>query len=202
MSGTISISIRHNFETAHRLPFLNGKCTNLHGHSWKTSLTFSAIQHEIGMDSQGISTEYGELKKVVRGWIDDKLDHGCMLGVHDPLLPVLLDLDSKVFVFGNVGFLHIAAEEEKGQPSYNVPAEDRNFPTMPWPTVEAVARMICEKIQALVDQAFNSTLWVGSVYVMETAVNSAVWTPEGRGNYRFDTEEASLQQQAPCDYDE
>lgn len=184
MSGTVAVLVEHNFETAHRLPFLGGKCENLHGHSWQVQIAFVAYQHVTGMDSNGISAEYGKLKQVVRGWIDDKLDHGCMLGVKDPLLPVLLEEDSKVFVFGDVGWLHIAAEEEQRGPGYNVPAEWRTYAALPWPTVEAVARMIAEKIQEQVDKVFGDVLWVDRVVVTETAVNKAVWTPSGEEDDR------------------
>jgi 6-pyruvoyltetrahydropterin/6-carboxytetrahydropterin synthase len=175
--GTAAVLIEHNFETAHRLPFLGGKCENLHGHSWKVSIAFVAYEHDTGMDSNGISCEYGRLKEVVRGWIDSRLDHGCMLGVKDPLLPVLLREDSKVYVFGDVVHLIDAAEDE----DYTaiLPQPERNYKTMPWPTVEAVARMLAEELQLAVDIAFGDTLWVDRVVVTETAVNSAVWTPSG-----------------------
>jgi 6-pyruvoyltetrahydropterin/6-carboxytetrahydropterin synthase len=177
MSGIATVGIEHNFETAHRLPFLGGKCANLHGHSWKVRIFFCAWQLDEGMNAEGISTEYGLLKQDVRGWIDDKLDHGCMLGVKDPLLPVLLAEDSKVFAFGDVGFLHIAAEEE-GRTSYNLPAVDRNYPDLPWPTVEATARMVAEKIQELVDRIFNKSLRVEAVEIRETTTNTSLWIPD------------------------
>lgn len=185
MSGHVSIQIDHNFETAHRLPFLGGKCTNLHGHSWKAKITFTAWQHETGMNDFGVSLEYGLLKKVVRGWIDEHLDHGAMLGVKDSLLPALLDQGSKVFVFGDTNWLDIPAEEE-GRTSYKFAiSDDRNYARMPWPTVEAVARMLAEKLQAAVDQAFNGILWIEAVNVMETATNFSLWIPSREGDDRF-----------------
>lgn len=178
--GKVLLKVRHNFETAHRLPFLGGKCMNLHGHSWDVEVTFYAHAFKSGMNSNGISLEYGLLKKVVRSWIDDKLDHGCMLGVKDPLLPFLLEEDSKVFVFGDVNFLHNMTEQES-RSSYNVPAPDRNYPHLPWPTVEATARMISETIQELVNGVFNPILSITSVLVTETSTNAALWTAEGQG---------------------
>jgi 6-pyruvoyltetrahydropterin/6-carboxytetrahydropterin synthase len=182
MSGTAAVLIEHNFETAHRLPFLGGKCENLHGHSWRVEIAFVAYQHATGMDSRGISCEYGKLKQVVRTWIDSHLDHGCMLGVKDPLLPVLLKDDSKVFVFGDVGYLVVAAEEEDY--AAILPSPERVYATMPWPTVEAVARMLAEELQTQVDRHFGDVLWVDRVVVTETAVNKAVWTPSGEEDDR------------------
>lgn len=180
MNGTAAVLIEHNFETAHRLPFLGGKCENLHGHSWLAQITFVAYQHETGIDENGISAEYGKLKQIVRGWIDDKLDHGCMLGAQDTLVPVLLEEDSKVFVFGDVSYLETADQLRRtGKAVWIEPAEERTFSALPWPTVEAVARMLAEKVQEQVDKAFPDTLWVDRVVITETSTNKAVWTPSG-----------------------
>lgn len=189
MNGTVTVDVSHNFETAHRLPFLGGKCENLHGHSWNAIIGFLAPRYESGMNSHGISCEYGLLKKIVRGWIDEYLDHGCMLGAQDLLLPYLLEQDSKVFVFGNTK--HLAAMQTDANPrgSFNLPAPDRNYPDMPWPTVEAVAQMVCVRIQEQVDQHFpalGTDLYVGSVLIAETSTNSAVWTPDGLPQVRPD----------------
>lgn len=177
--GSVAIAIDHNFETAHRLPLLGGKCTSLHGHSWHATITFRIPSWDMGMDKEGISVEYGLLKRVVRGWIDEYLDHGCMLGVRDPLLIELLLEDSKVFAFGDLDELEIAVAQ-RGHKEGVLPAQDRNYAEMPWPTVESVARMVCEKIQGQVNAAFAGPgLHVDSVLITETATNSALWIPEG-----------------------
>lgn len=90
--STSSITVRHNFETGHRLPFLGGSCENLHGHSWATKITVEAPYET------GVVVEFGAFKKSVREWIDTFLDHGLMLGHADPLVDVLSDY-GKVFVF-------------------------------------------------------------------------------------------------------
>lgn len=79
-----SVSVRHNFEAAHRLPHLPGKCQSLHGHSWWAEVT--ATPPEL---SAGLVVEFGPFKKQLREWIDAHLDHGVMLGPDDPLVPVL-----------------------------------------------------------------------------------------------------------------
>lgn len=136
------ITVKHNFETAHRLPFLGGKCTNLHGHSWLVEWQFRHL-----MDADGITMEYGELKKTLRTWVDERLDHGTMLGKKDTLVPVLTEEKSKLFVFG-VDYLRY-----------------------PWPTVEAVAFMLADRATDLVGMK------PAEVRVQETAVNAAIWNP-------------------------
>lgn len=87
-----SVTVRHNFETAHRLPHLPGKCQSLHGHSWWADVTVQAPEL-----SAGLVVEFGPFKKKLRAWIDDYLDHGVMLGEEDPLLPILRAHDCKVY---------------------------------------------------------------------------------------------------------
>ncbi|AEW92949.1 MULTISPECIES: 6-pyruvoyl trahydropterin synthase family protein [Streptomycetaceae] len=89
---THSVTVRHNFETAHRLPHLPGKCTSLHGHSWWTEVTVEAPKL-----AAGLVVEFGPFKRALRQWIDTHLDHGVMLGPNDPLLPVLRSFDCKAY---------------------------------------------------------------------------------------------------------
>lgn len=91
---TATITVSHNFETAHRLPHLPGKCVSLHGHSWWTDITVTAPEP----DTDGVVIEFGAFKKALRAWIDEHLDHGVMLGSGDPLLGPLLDSGTKVFL--------------------------------------------------------------------------------------------------------
>jgi 6-pyruvoyl tetrahydropterin synthase/QueD family protein len=76
------ITIEHSFETAHRLPHLGGKCTSLHGHSWRVAVPVIAPS----LSDDATVVEFGALKAGVRQWIDTYLDHGTMLGVDDPLV--------------------------------------------------------------------------------------------------------------------
>lgn len=90
------VKVRHNFESAHRLPQLGGKCTNLHGHSWWAEVTVAGK-----LDARGIVVDFGVLKKSLRDWIDTHLDHGTMLGEADPLVPALIADGTKLFRFGS-----------------------------------------------------------------------------------------------------
>jgi 6-pyruvoyltetrahydropterin/6-carboxytetrahydropterin synthase len=145
------ITVRHNFETAHRLPFLGGKCENLHGHSWWVEFKWAFDLNDEGISSRrSFPVDYGALKKDVRSWIDEHLDHGTMLGVNDPLVQEgHIDLLGKVFYFGT--------ETSDGW----------GFPDKPWPTVEAVAELlsfVAPHSQHLVE-----------VEVQETYTNKAIW---------------------------
>ena len=110
-----TVTVNHNFETAHRLPVLGGKCANLHGHSWRAAWTFAGTP-----DADGIIADFAALKGTLRGWVDTCLDHGTMLGHDDVLVGVLDQLGSRAFVFGR----------------------DANTTDLAWPTVENVAVLL------------------------------------------------------------
>lgn len=155
------ITVKHNAEMAHRLPVLPGKCQNLHGHSWDFTFTLEAP-----MDVNGITVEYGQVKKLIRELIDTKWDHGVALGVDDPLLPALMydRHHSKTYVFGS---------SETG----NYAIDCSHASGFLWPTVEAFANVAALEVQTLLDQyAQFSHVNVVQVDVSETAVNAATWT--------------------------
>lgn len=152
-----AVTLRHNAETAHRLPHLGGKCTSLHGHSWQLQVTatFPALRRSIG-------AEFGAFKAGLRGWVDTHLDHGTMLGAGDPLMPVLSRFpDLKLYVFGR---------------GHRAVADERLAADLEWPTVENVAVLlhrVGERVLTGVDHAPGG--WVSLVEVQETAVNCAAY---------------------------
>jgi 6-pyruvoyltetrahydropterin/6-carboxytetrahydropterin synthase len=143
------LQVKHNFETAHRLPFLENKCANIHGHSWKVTFAFEVDINEdgIAIDIRGKVFDFGRVKKALRDWIDAYLDHGAMLGVEDALTEPFQVDGCKVYIFGQ--HLH---------------AEDR-----PWPTVEAVAQLLYKVAEDLLEMAPSYVeLW-------ETDVNGVIY---------------------------
>lgn len=152
-----AITVRHNFETGHRLPFLGGKCENLHGHSWWAEVTVTGQP-----DVDGVLIDFATIKRGLRDWIDSRLDHGCMLGAADSLLPALQAEGSKVFVFDPAAGGLTAGFVGPG-PAFERP--------LPWPTVENVAELLRRvAVRLLGDDAHR---FIVSVAVTETHVNAA-----------------------------
>ena len=85
-----SVTVRHTFEAGHRLPHIPGKCQSLHGHTWHVAVTVT------DPNSSDLIVQFGHLKGSLRQWIDDRLDHGLMLGEADPLREYLSE-HGKVF---------------------------------------------------------------------------------------------------------
>lgn len=154
--STASVTVKHNFETAHRLYFLGGKCANLHGHSWNAEVTIWGDP-----DEDGLLIDFGLAKAHIRQWIDAHLDHGTMLGADDPLLPALVEDGGKLFVFEPRATDGPSAYCRGGRGYY-----DRR--PLPWPTVENTAELLRRVVIDLVPGAE-----LVDVTVSETAVNAA-----------------------------
>ena len=84
------IAKEFRWEMGHRLPFHDGKCKNLHGHSYKLSVEITG-----DTDKNGMVMDYFDLKKVVQPIVEE-LDHGFMVNEEDKeLLMILQKLSSK-----------------------------------------------------------------------------------------------------------
>jgi 6-pyruvoyltetrahydropterin/6-carboxytetrahydropterin synthase len=76
----IRVSKQFNFEAAHALWNYDGKCKNIHGHTYKLFVTVigKAID-EPGTPKNGMVIDFGELKKIVKTHIVDVYDHALIL---------------------------------------------------------------------------------------------------------------------------
>ena len=78
----------------HRLLHYDGKCRHLHGHNGRAVITLESER----LDGLGMVMDFGHLKRVVGGWIDESLDHKMLLHKDDPALPLLREQGEPVFV--------------------------------------------------------------------------------------------------------
>jgi len=74
-----------SFCYGHRLLNYAGKCRNLHGHNGRAVVTLEAP----ALDRLGMVVDFTEIKRVLKTWIDDTLDHKMLLHRDDPVLPEL-----------------------------------------------------------------------------------------------------------------
>ncbi|MFD8496021.1 6-pyruvoyl tetrahydropterin synthase family protein [Amycolatopsis sp. NPDC059657] len=155
------IAVVHTFETAHRLPNLDGKCASLHGHSWQVAVSVTAP----GLTEDATIVEFGALKAGIRRWIDTYFDHGTMLGSGDVLLTPLTEAKTKVFRFGYA---------DPHSPAESLASD------LPWPTVEAVAVVLHRVSQQVLAHLPHTTgALVGEVVVHETRHNTAAYGSAG-----------------------
>ncbi|MGO1751039.1 MAG: 6-pyruvoyl trahydropterin synthase family protein [Psychroflexus sp.] len=89
----IRITKQFTFETAHALYGYDGKCQNIHGHSYK--LDVCVIGEPITDTSNvkcGMVIDFGDLKKIVKKEVVDVLDHAIMLNKNTPHIELAHDL--------------------------------------------------------------------------------------------------------------
>lgn len=75
-----SIKVRHNVEMAHRLSKLEGKCEQIHGHSWWVELEIKTRQSS---RYQEVILEFGFVKAQLREYLDTNYDHRLLLNIQD-----------------------------------------------------------------------------------------------------------------------
>ena len=89
-----SVTREITFCYGHRLLGYSGKCRHLHGHNGKVVITLAAE----ALDELGMVMDFGTLKRVVGGWLDEELDHKMLLHKDDPVLPFLREQGEPVYV--------------------------------------------------------------------------------------------------------
>lgn len=81
----IRITKIFSFETAHVLYGYDGKCKNVHGHSYKLFVTLKGVPiDDIHHEKNGMVMDFGDLKSVVNEEIVDVWDHAIMLNALSP----------------------------------------------------------------------------------------------------------------------
>lgn len=94
--SNIRITKQFSFETGHALYGYDGKCRNVHGHSYKLSVT--VIGKPI-TDSDnvkfGMVIDFGDLKKIVKAEIVDQFDHATVFNKNTPHLELAEELKSR-----------------------------------------------------------------------------------------------------------
>ena len=85
MSSTIRITKEFNFETGHALHGYDGLCKNVHGHSYKLSVTIKGQPiNDPSHVKNGMVIDFSDLKKIVREEIVYPFDHATVLNISTP----------------------------------------------------------------------------------------------------------------------
>jgi 6-pyruvoyltetrahydropterin/6-carboxytetrahydropterin synthase len=92
----IRITKQFNFETGHALFGYDGKCRNVHGHSYKLSVTvigspITDTEHV----KLGMVIDFGDLKKIVKEEIVDKFDHATVFNKNTPHVELAKELTDR-----------------------------------------------------------------------------------------------------------
>ena len=81
----IRITKIFTFETAHVLYNYDGKCKNMHGHSYKLFVTVKGKPiNDLENPKNGMVVDFGDIKKIVKEEIVDVWDHAVMINGDSP----------------------------------------------------------------------------------------------------------------------
>ena len=114
-----------DFCYGHRLTRYEGKCRNLHGHNGRVEIELLGE----ALDGRGMVADFGDIKQIMKAWIDENLDHGMILYREDPALPFIQAQGERCYVM------------------------DEN------PTAEAIAKLIYQKAKSFGLPVDKVTFW-------------------------------------------
>ncbi|WP_242094219.1 6-pyruvoyl trahydropterin synthase family protein [Aestuariivivens sediminicola] len=94
--SAIRITKQFSFETGHALYGYDGKCKNVHGHSYKLSVTVigkpitdtSHVKH-------GMVIDFGDLKKIVKEEVVNVFDHATVFNKNTPHVELAKELEDR-----------------------------------------------------------------------------------------------------------
>jgi 6-pyruvoyltetrahydropterin/6-carboxytetrahydropterin synthase len=89
----IRITKQFNFETGHALYGYDGKCRNVHGHSYKLSVTvIGSPLTDVSAVKLGMVIDFSDLKMIVKEEIVDVFDHATVFNKNTPHLSLAMKL--------------------------------------------------------------------------------------------------------------
>ncbi|KAB1066820.1 6-carboxytetrahydropterin synthase [Tamlana haliotis] len=96
MANNIRITKQFSFETGHALYGYDGKCKNVHGHSYKLSVTVigKPIADKANV-KYGMVIDFGDLKKIVKEEIVDVFDHATVFNKNTPHVELAKELQQR-----------------------------------------------------------------------------------------------------------
>ena len=127
---------------AHRQHLHDGHCSKIHGHNWDIRITFGCKE----LDSKGFVVDFGKLK-YIKKYIEDMLDHACVLSWNDPLYEEIIAPDVyKVYSVENA-------------------------------SCEGLAKHLFEQFSDLLHMAEGERTWIDEIEIFEDSKNSAKYKP-------------------------
>lgn len=96
MMAKIRITKQFDFETGHALYGYDGKCKNVHGHSYKLEVTVTGTPiTDTNNPKCGMVIDFGDLKRIVITEIVDKFDHASVFNKNTPHVELAEELKNR-----------------------------------------------------------------------------------------------------------
>jgi 6-pyruvoyltetrahydropterin/6-carboxytetrahydropterin synthase len=94
--SNIRITKEFSFETGHALYGYDGKCKNVHGHSYKLSVTVIGVPITDRTNVKfGMVIDFSDLKKIVKEEIVDHFDHATVFNETTPHIELAHELKNR-----------------------------------------------------------------------------------------------------------
>ncbi|MBA3638188.1 MAG: 6-carboxytetrahydropterin synthase [Acidobacteriota bacterium] len=119
------VTKRIEFCYGHRLLDYDGVCKHPHGHNAVVEVDVSTE----ALDNRNMVADFSDIKRLVKGWIDEHLDHKMILRHDDPMVAPLQKLNEPIYIL------------------------ESN------PTVERIAKLIFDEGRALGINIINIRVW-------------------------------------------
>ena len=149
--SNIRITKQFTFETGHALYGYDGKCKNVHGHSYKLDVTVIGTPISDSDNAKfGMVIDFTDLKKIVKEEIVDVFDHATVFNKNTP---------------------HVELAKELKDRDHNVLLVDYQ------PTSEMMVIDFAQKIKNRLPNAIN----LHSLKLSETATSYAQWYASDNG---------------------
>jgi 6-pyruvoyltetrahydropterin/6-carboxytetrahydropterin synthase len=145
------------FASAHFITFAGHRCEGLHGHNYRASVTIEGALNE----QAWFVFDFVELKRIMRR-LCDEIDHLVLLPMTSDRIQVAEDGDTV-----NVGV--------DGKPRYVFPRKDCALLPIPNTTVEMLAKMLTERLQAALSEDGATGLTAIEMEVEENFGQSATY---------------------------
>ena len=92
----IRITKQFSFETGHALYGYDGKCKNVHGHSYRLDVTVIGIPISDNTNVKfGMVIDFGDLKKIVKEEIVNVFDHATVFNKKTPHVELAKELEDR-----------------------------------------------------------------------------------------------------------
>jgi len=89
-----SVTKRIEFCYGHRLMDYVGMCQHPHGHNAVAEIEIRAER----LDARNMVADFGDIKRLVKAWVDRELDHRMILRHDDPIVKCLQSLGEPMYL--------------------------------------------------------------------------------------------------------
>jgi len=145
------------FSSAHFITFAGHRCEGLHGHNYRARVT---IEGALNRESWFVF-DFVELKKIMKKLCDD-IDHLVLLPTRSDRITVIEEGE-------------VVSVSVDGKPRYVFPRRDCALLPIPNTTVEMLAQLLTERLQAELDERGASGVTAIEMEVEENFGQSAVY---------------------------